>query len=87
MAWKMCLIEIMMVLWFMTAVPTGIILICNYGSDANEVCVVGLKVGYITYSWSYCWFLQTKWFYCWFQSPISSRVTVRFVWLVYRLVI
>ena len=76
----------MMVLWFMTAVPT-VILICNYGSDANEVCVVGLKVGYITYSWSYCWFLQTKWFYCWFQSPKSSRVTVRCVWLVYRLVI
>ena len=55
--------------------------------DANEVCVVGLKVGYITYSWSYCWFLQTKWFYYWFQSPKSSRVTVRCVWLVYRLVI
>ena len=50
----------MMVLWFMTAVPTGIILICNYGSDANEVCVVGLKVGYITYSWSYivCFYRQ-----------------------------
>jgi hypothetical protein len=55
--------------------------------DANEVCVVGLKVGCITYSWSYCWFLQKKWFYCWFQSPKSSRVTVRCVWLVYRLVI
>ena len=55
--------------------------------DANEVCVVGLQVGYITYSWSYCWFLQTKWLYCWFQSPKSSRVTVRCVWLVYRLVI
>ena len=42
--------------------------------DANEVCVVGLKVNYITYSWSYCWFLQTKWFYCWFQSPKSSVI-------------
>ena len=42
-------IEIMTVLWFMTAVSTDII--CHYVSDANEVCVVGLQVGYITYSW------------------------------------
>ena len=39
------LIKIMMVLWCMTAVPTGILFICHYVSNANEVCVVGLQVG------------------------------------------
>ena len=38
---------------------------------AREVCG-WLQVGYIAYSWSYCWFQHTKWLYCWFQSPKSS---------------